>query len=129
MANELYFKRGTQAGLNALTTSDEGTFYLTTDSHRLYVGTGSGKKPALLNQTVQIADSVNALKSLTGMVENDFYYAKSENILCVYTNSGWVQINPDTCTNTKVENAAFSEGVYNSANNTVTYTLTPYKWA
>ena len=40
MANVL-FKRGTQAELNALITASkikDGAFYLTTDTHRLYIG-------------------------------------------------------------------------------------------
>jgi hypothetical protein len=40
-----------------------------------------------------------------GVTKNDFYYAKAENILCIYDNTinptkPWIQINPDTNTDT-----------------------------
>jgi hypothetical protein len=50
MAN-VAFKRGLQANL----TNDkivEGSFYLTTDTNRLYYGVTTGAAPILLNQTV-----------------------------------------------------------------------------
>ena len=37
MANVL-FKRGSAADLKKLTSYEDGTFYLTTDTHRLYTG-------------------------------------------------------------------------------------------
>ena len=102
MAN-VAFKRGLQANLK----NDkivEGSFYLTTDSHRLYYGIADNTEPILLNQTVQIVDKVSKLPgnsdNLNGYkATNDFYYCKDENILAVFNGTEWVQINPDTNTN------------------------------
>lgn len=124
--NLVYFKRGVQDALP--TQAQQGTFYLTTDTNRLYVGQEDGKAPQLLNQTVQIVNNVNALPS--SAIKNDFYYCIAENILAVYVDytdeageahKGWVQINPDT--NTFVQEAKFNGGV-NEANTAIEYTLT-----
>ena len=101
----LNFKHGTQASLNGLTTSDKGTFYLTNDTNRLYIGTGAA--PALLNQTVQIVANFDNLP--TDPAKNDFYYLTKENVLAVYTDSGWTQINKDTNTDTKVSEISFTK--------------------
>ena len=93
MAN-VNFKRGLQANLPA--TGNDGTFYLTTDSKRLYACFRDGGAPQLINQTVQIVDNVDALPTLANV--NDFYYCSQENVLAVYAGVeiGWTQINPDT---------------------------------
>lgn len=103
MANVM-FKRGTQVGFNNLTTYQDGCFYLTTDSHRLYVGTGNNKAD-LVSQSVITYPNWAAIEALSNKsssnyapglcAEGQFYYAKAENILCTYSDSKWVQINPD----------------------------------
>lgn len=130
MANVI-FKRGAQANLPA--TGDDGIFYLTTDTNRLYVGQGSGKAPQLLNQTVNV---VEALANLPTNYEvhpevavNDFYYCKEENILAVCTKTEgtvieWTQINPDT--NTFINDAGFTNGSLNANKDTLSYTLNLY---
>ena len=115
MANVL-FKRGLQQALP--TTAVDGVFYLTTDTHRLYVGQGT--EPVLLNQTVQFVKNVDALKTISSSWTTeamkkahlqDLYYVlpgggngtntHNGNILAVWcqdatTNEyAWVQINPD----------------------------------
>jgi hypothetical protein len=122
---ELMFKRGLQQNLPAV--AEDGCFYLTTDSNRLYVGQGSTM--ALLNQTVQIVDNIDVLRdaAAAGTVhENDFYYCVDENVLAVYNGTDWVQINPDTNTNDTIEvsEVEFSEGTVNSEKTEVSYTLT-----
>ena len=98
MPDNVMFRKGTQASFNNLTTKTNGTFYLTTDSHRLYVG-GTNNEAFLLNQTVQIVPSIDYLTSRTDVNENDFYYAQHENILAVYGRRSanealhWIQIN------------------------------------
>ena len=67
MAN-IMFKRGLQTSLP--TSAQDGVFYLTTDTNRLYVGQGTNM--ALLNQTVQIVTSVSALPKSPTI--NDFFY-------------------------------------------------------
>lgn len=88
MANIL-FKRGLQASLP--TTAQDGVFYLTTDTNRLYVGQGSTM--ALLNQTVQIVANVDSLPK--NATKNDFYYCTAENVLAVWDGK-WQQINKNT---------------------------------
>lgn len=98
MANVM-FKRGTQSSFNNLSTYQDGCFYLTTDSHRLYIGTGNNKAD-LVSQSVITYDNWAAIEALSNSApglcsEGQFYYAKAENILCTYSNGKWVQINPD----------------------------------
>lgn len=98
------FKRGTQSSFNNLSTYQDGCFYLTTDSHRLYIGTG-GNKANLVSQSVITYDNWAAIEALSNKSsssyapglcsEGQFYYAKAENILCTYSDGKWVQINPD----------------------------------
>lgn len=98
------FKRGTQSSFNNLSTYQDGCFYLTTDSHRLYIGTGDNKAN-LVSQSVITYDNWAAIEALSNKSsssyapglcsEGQFYYAKAENILCTYSNGKWIQINPD----------------------------------
>lgn len=98
------FKRGTQSSFNNLSTYQDGCFYLTTDSHRLYIGTGDNKAN-LVSQSVITYDNWAAIEALSNSSsssyapglcsEGQFYYAKAENILCTYSNGKWIQINPD----------------------------------
>ena len=90
MANVL-FKKGLHAALPA--SRDAGTFYVTTDTHRLYLGDD------LLSQAVETVANINALPSGAAIkVPGQFYYAIAENVLCTYdaTQAKWIQINPDT---------------------------------
>lgn len=98
MANVM-FKRGTQSGFNNLSIYQDGCFYLTTDSHRLYIGTGNNKAD-LVSQSVITYDNWAEIQALSNSdpglcSEGQFYYAKAENILCTYSNGKWIQINPD----------------------------------
>lgn len=125
----IMFKRGSQTALDRLTTAQEGCFYLTTDTNRLYVGQETGK-PQLLNQTVQIKDSVSSLPK--NPTENDFFYCVKENILAVYgkpegkTSPEWIQINPDTNDNDiiKIDEVKVSDAVADASNSKLTYTGT-----
>ena len=117
MANpNVLFKRGLQSALPS--TVIDGAFYLTTDTHRLYVGQGT--TPVLLNQTVQFVNSIAELtaksadwttEELKKAHEHDLYYVlpgagdasntQGGNILAVWCYDktekkyAWVQINPD----------------------------------
>lgn len=98
------FKRGTQSGFNNLSTYQDGCFYLTTDSHRLYIGTGNNKADLVSQSVITYPNwaSIEALSNKSSSnyapglcSEGQFYYAKAENILCTYSDGKWVQINPD----------------------------------
>ena len=118
MAN-IMFKRGLQANLPQ--TAVDGSFYLTEDTQRLYVGIGENNAPVELNKTIRSVENLTALNALRGPVGSnandgvavgDFYYVASEansvsgNILAYCSavdatgKPTWVQINPDT--NTKL---------------------------
>lgn len=92
------FKLGTQESLNTLKNSqkgwDVGTFYLTKDSSRLYIG--QEHELALLNKSVEIYDNLNALRGKkTVSTKGDIAYCVNENVLAYYNGTTWNQINPD----------------------------------
>lgn len=109
MAN-VAFKRGLEsslakslynyAGADAVQVI-EGTFYLTSDTNRLYIGKnvdGKGVRAVPVNQGALPVPSVDSLPSAEAAIPGQFYYVTSSNILCVSSNGKWVQINPNTDT-------------------------------
>lgn len=107
--SNIKFLLGTQENLEKYiskngATAENGAFYLTQDTHRLYVGTSDGHAVPV-NEGVISVDRVSALPT-TNAHPGEFYYAKEENILCVYSGpkdpntgkGGWVQINSNTDT-------------------------------
>ena len=117
LANEnIQFLQGTQSDLNKLLpgggtstagTAIEGAFYLTTDTHRLYVGrkvtttTGSyeaGKiYPEEVSTGISIVKDTGSLTDIAAEAhDGDFYYIQENNILAVYESGQWVQINAPT---------------------------------
>lgn len=128
---QVRFLTGTQSALNGMSASQVGTFYLTNDTNRLYVGTESGK-PALVNKVVEVVDNLNGLPVFTSDADktahlNDFYYVKDKNILCVYTNTDtsapWTQINPDTDTYVEVTELSVGDAD-KSEQGKIKYTIT-----
>ena len=96
--NAVKFKLGTQASLNTLKDNpakgwEVGTFYLTSDSSRLYIG--QADELALLNKSVEIYKNLNALKAKGKSFEGDIAYCADENVLAYYNGDTWAQINPD----------------------------------
>lgn len=92
------FLLGTQEKLNTMLTGKSGvngTFYLTSDTHRLYVGTSDGSVQPV-NEGVTTIKNLAALQALPKPNAGEFYYLTDENILCVYNGTSWVQINSDT---------------------------------
>ena len=103
------FLQGTQTKLNELMANGgakEGAFYLTNDTHRFYIGrldsTDNKIKPVAVNEGVVTVNTVDDLPT-TGVNVGEFYYVKTGNILCVYSGTGFVQINADTDTNSYIE--------------------------
>ena len=82
MANVL-FKRGSQSALDAIRTAKtavEGAFYLTEDSHRLYVGTVD-KDAVPVNEGITTVTTIQDLPDPSGMTSQEkalmagqFYY-------------------------------------------------------
>lgn len=95
--NAVKFKLGTQASLDTLKDSKKGwevgTFYLTSDSSRLYIG--QADELALLNKSVEIYDDLNALSAKGKSYKGDIAYCAKENVLAYYNGTTWNQINPD----------------------------------
>lgn len=83
--------------------AENGTFYLTQDTHRLYVGNKDGYAVPV-NEGVSTVATIEDLKKITDPNPGEFYYVSGANILCVYSgssdthNGGWVQINSNTNT-------------------------------
>ena len=98
MANVL-FKRGLSTNLlTAGKSYEDGCFYLTTDTNHLYVGTSD-------NKLAKIDGNIRSVSSLPTIGEpGEFYYLPGKNILAYYDDGSkkWVQLNPDTDTDTKV---------------------------
>lgn len=102
--DKVMFKLGTQAKIDKMITDKTGysvgTFYLTKDSDRLYVGQATGLK--LLNKSVQVVETEAGLDSLTASWgtdalshKDDLAYISGKNILAYFNGTGWTQINPD----------------------------------
>ena len=134
MANVL-FKQGLQSSLKTIRDNlcaIEGTFYLTTDTHRLYIGRitdtprsqaaiaakgGTATQDATHCDAVPVNEGVNYVATLgdlpTVTAENksqyagQFYYVSGSNILCVYSGAAngtnGGWVQINPNTNTKVE--------------------------
>ena len=98
-----YYNSGT---FESIPNVQEGAFYLTTDTHRLYTGISDGVKNQLIELNKSIYE-VDVFTDLTGTAVNNytdhpvweegqFAFVKSINALAVYKNNTWTQINPDT---------------------------------
>ena len=100
---------GTQDSLNALLKlgakagAVNGTFYLTSNTNRLYIGKADGSI-APINAGIITVDRVSPQTGDPGDytylptsgskdVVGNYYYATQDNILCVYNGQQWVQIN------------------------------------
>lgn len=106
----IQFLLGTQANLekyiSGSSTAAEGTFYLTNDTHRLYVGTSLGTAVPV-NEGVITVPNLDALQNVSAH-PGEFYYVKAGNILCVYDGKQWVQINNNTNTYVKATDTVVS---------------------
>lgn len=148
---KVMFKRGPNANLKTLRDQshiEDGTFYLTTDTNRLYIGKGASELVEL-NKSITIVDVVSnpqegqtALPT-SGVEVGQFYYisgtnqhtdtsqgGSNGNILAIVDSVAangtphWTQINPDTNDNDHLSDVTITKGSYDSTNNTIPYTLT-----
>jgi hypothetical protein len=86
------FKLGTQTAVDNIIKNKSsvavGSFYLTSDTHRLYIGETDGLHP--VNEGVITVDSINDLPDVSSNKDayaGRFYYIKNDNILCVFNGS------------------------------------------
>lgn len=126
MANVM-FKKGLSTSL-PLTNAVPGSFYLTEDTNRLYVGKDD-KTLAELNRYVHVVANVASLPA--NPAKDDFCYIAAGNILAVCTNPNaataeakWTQINPDTDTDTDTSLKSIAAEVDSTASGGITVTLT-----
>lgn len=104
MAN-VGFKLGLQSAVDTLLAAGTnakavaGSFYLTSDTHRLYIGNSDGSL-APVNEGVITVANISDLPTVSSAnaaaYVGRFYYVSSKNILCVFNGKGWAQINTDT---------------------------------
>lgn len=146
MANVM-FKRGTHADLikNVQNNAIDGTFYLTTDTNRLYVGqqvknsNTTTTKLVELNQSITIVDAIDKLPtSMNNVAVGQFYYVSSGgdnthrgNILVVCAGAEgdqprWVQINPDTNDNDHLSSVSVDQLATKTNDGAIPYKLTFY---
>ena len=108
-------------------SSQVGAFYVTNDTHELFLGLDANKAPVALNRWVDVEDSFSAITSKNEYRNHPgkIYYAKAENVLCTWDGNEWVQINPDT--NTSLAKVEISDGKATTTaegQKAVEYTLT-----
>ena len=71
-----------------------GTFYLTSDTHRLYVGDKDGNVCPVNQGVIPVKTLPDHLNG--DVIPGHFYYLTDDNILATFNGTQWVQINPDT---------------------------------
>ena len=142
---KLKFLSGLQDNLNGLISSGgaiEGAFYLTTDTHRLYIGrtitAENGTSITTKTIPIPVNEGITTVANTTALYNSnanvgEFYYIEDGNILAVRAKSGngtgaeyWVQLNNDTDQTIEViaTGTGFSAGTYDSTNHRTTYNLT-----
>lgn len=120
---KLGFKVGTQSALDtmlatcaALTAGQQGpathgSFYLTSDTHRLYIGNSNGTLSPV-NEGIITVNSLNDMPEPSVTNAGQFYYINGgesdpvRNVLTVSNGHQWVHINANT--NTYIESNDFS---------------------
>lgn len=98
--SQIQFKHGTQSKLDEIRSAKSGksgTFYLTNDTHRLYVGL-SDNSIVPVNEGITTYATVNNLPSPNTMNAGQFAYIADTGILAVSNGKNWVQINANTDT-------------------------------
>ena len=83
MANkaQVNFKRGTFDNLKALKAANgilDGTFYLTTDTNRLYIGVGTSEYH-LINESINLIEKIDTLPAASEANYGKIYLSISEN--------------------------------------------------
>jgi hypothetical protein len=120
MANVM-FKRGLSTALPVGANIIDGAFYLTEDTNHLYIG----KQDAEGNKSLaKINGNIHAVNTLpTTGEQGEFYYLPGQNILAYYDTDKWVQLNPDTDTDTIVDSVSVTKNTAKSNATQVVYDL------
>lgn len=125
------FKLGTQAAMDVMLANngtssaagEHGVFYLTSDTHRLYIG-NSDKSISAVNEGVISVANYTDLPSLSSPADQkahagQFYYITTNpaNVLCVASGGNWVQINSSVSINSFGNTVTTSSNVATIAHN------------
>lgn len=87
------FRMGPEENLTSASfTAQNGIFYLTSDTHRLYIGNSDGS----ISPVNQGVITVTSLPDYSNAIPGQFYYISTSNVLATYNGTDWFQINPDT---------------------------------
>lgn len=127
MAN-VHFLKGTQESFNKISSFQEGAFYLTTDTNRLYFA-NSTTAANYLNKYVHTIDTEDQLKAAINngtLMPGDFAYVSRKNALvAINTNKTFTQINAytDTDDDTQVSQVTFTRDTKDTNNITFKFTL------
>lgn len=128
--SQIKFKHGTQASLETLMTTNKsqiesGTFYLTRDTHRLYIGLSDQTLAPVNEGITKYTTATFPDASISNM--GQFAYIEGTGILCISNGKEWFQINPDTNTTYSfdevAQTVAAAEG-QKSKSATITITVT-----
>lgn len=98
--SHIQFKHGTQSKLDEIRsakTGTSGTFYLTNDTHRLYVGL-SDNSIVPVNEGITTYATTGDLPGANVMNAGQFAYITANSILAVSNGQNWVQINANSDT-------------------------------
>ena len=120
MAN-VGFRQGPQSNVDTIISAGKGaingSFYLTNDSHRLYIGAESDSQPGEYT-LYAVNEGVENVASLTDLLNRNwdadakkaaagrFYYIEDRNVLAIFNGKDFIQINVDT--DTSIKNVEFS---------------------
>lgn len=120
MAN-VGFRQGPQSNVDTIISNGRGaingSFYLTNDSHRLYIGAESESMPGEYT-LYAVNEGVENVKTLTDLTSRNwdadakkaaagrFYYIEDRNVLAIFNGKDFIQINVDT--DTSIKNVEFS---------------------
>lgn len=126
------FLRGTQAKFDQLTAFNEGAFYLTSDTNRLYYA-NSSTKASYLNKYIYTTTNEGTLRQAVtaGLLKKgDFAYLTENNALvAMLSDTGWKQVNEFKDTNDTIKTTGMNVAKeVKDGNITFTYTLTQQKY-
>ena len=89
------FKSGLSTALPK--QASPGTFYYTTDTNGFYLGLDGGDYAQIGKDVVALAETSGDLTELKANAkEGDLVYVKDINVLCIYADGDFTQVNPDT---------------------------------
>lgn len=115
-SSKIKFRYGSQIGLNSLrdnNNGESGTFYLTEDTHRLYVGL-EDKSIVPVNEGIHTYET--NLPPASADNAGQFAYIDKTGILAVSNGKNWVHLNPDTDTTYELNGFTSADSTENSAN-------------